>query len=138
MKSDRNQFRNDNYTQQTDFSNYRRNLYQTLQKLFRATFLGKKQYFSLTIILTYHLLRGSALPFSIDLAVGGSSFSSTIRMQIPRSSIPRRPARPLICIYSPLDNHLNLSPSNLRTLVKTTVFAGMFKPMLKVSVANKH
>jgi hypothetical protein len=31
-----------------------------------------------------------------------------------------------------------LSPSNFRTFVKTTVFAGMFKPILKVSVANKH
>lgn len=88
----------------------------------------------------YHayLFKQSAFPLSIILAVEGSSFSSTIRMHIPRLSIPRRPARPLICIYSPLEIHLNLSPSNLRTFVNTTVLAGIFKPMLKVSVANKH
>ena len=32
--------------------------------------------------------------------------------------------------------HLNAPPSNLRALVKTTVFAGMFSPVEKVSVAN--
>lgn len=85
-----------------------------------------------------YLFKQSALPFSIIFAVDGSSFSSTISMHIPRLSIPRRPARPLIWMYSPLDNHLNLSPSNLRTLVNTTVFAGMFNPMLNVSVANRH
>lgn len=30
------------------------------------------------------------------------------------------------------------SPSHLRMLVKTQVVAGMFSPMAKVSVANKH
>lgn len=30
------------------------------------------------------------------------------------------------------------SPSHLRMLVKTHVVAGMFSPMAKVSVANKH
>ena len=85
-----------------------------------------------------YLFKLSALPFSIILAVAGSIFSSTISIQIPRWSIPRRPARPLIWMYSPLDNHLNRSPSNFRTLVNTTVFAGMFKPILNVSVANKH
>lgn len=30
------------------------------------------------------------------------------------------------------------SPSHLRMLVKTQVVAGMFRPMAKVSVANKH
>lgn len=32
--------------------------------------------------------------------------------------------------------HLNAPPSYLRALVNTTVFAGMFKPVEKVSVAN--
>lgn len=32
--------------------------------------------------------------------------------------------------------HLKPLPSNLRTLVNTTVFAGIFKPIAKVSVAK--
>ena len=92
----------------------------------------------LHLVEKVYLFKLSAFPFSIILAVAGSILSSTIRMHIPRASIPRRPARPLICMYSPLDIHLNLSPSNLRTFVNTTVLAGMFNPILKVSVANKH
>jgi hypothetical protein len=57
---------------------------------------------------------------------------------MPRSSLPRRPARPDICTYSPpLIQRISL-PSNLRTDEKTAVWAGMFRPIAKVSVANKH
>ena len=57
-------------------------------------------------------------------------------MVAPRSSRPRRPARPLIWMYSPEDTQRKPPPSNLRALVKTTVFAGMLSPVEKVSVAN--
>ena len=55
----------------------------------------------------------------------------------PRSSLPRRPARPLIWMYSPELIQRKPPPSNLRALVNTTVLAGMFSPVEKVSVANK-
>jgi hypothetical protein len=57
-------------------------------------------------------------------------------MQMPRSSLPRRPARPDICTYSPDAIQRCDSPSHLRVCVKTTVRAGMFKPIANVSVAN--
>ena len=131
-----------------------------------------------------------------DLQVSGSIWSSIIMMHIPRSSLPRRPALPLIWMYSPLDMylhspgsscspfdsdakehssdamaepsvrlraccwpdgcvcisgsrqqqqywgrgvgwHLVPSPSNLLMAVKTTVRAGMLRPMAKVSVAKR-
>lgn len=40
-------------------------------------------------------------------------------------------------MYSPPEMKRNSLPSNFRTEEKTTVFAGMFRPMEKVSVANK-
>ena len=55
---------------------------------------------------------------------------------IPLSSSPRRPARPLIWMYSPDVSHRKPPPSNFLALVKTTVLAGMFRPVEKVSVAN--
>ena len=55
---------------------------------------------------------------------------------LPLSSRPRRPARPLIWMYSPEDTQRKPPPSNLRALVKTTVLAGMFRPVEKVSVAK--
>jgi hypothetical protein len=80
---------------------------------------------------------------------------------MPRSSSPRRPARPLIWMYSPELTMRKSSPSycarprrrqtrpprpparpesarTLRTLVNTTVLAGMFRPMEKVSVEKRH
>ena len=54
----------------------------------------------------------------------------------PRSSRPRRPARPLIWMYSPEVSQRKPPPSNLRALVNTTVLAGMLRPVEKVSVAN--
>ena len=50
--------------------------------------------------------------------------------------MPRRPARPLIWMYSPEVSQRKPPPSNLRAFVNTTVFAGMFRPVEKVSVAN--
>mmetsp|Transcript_2131 Transcript_2131/g.13957 ORF Transcript_2131/g.13957 Transcript_2131/m.13957 type:complete len:230 (-) Transcript_2131:725-1414(-) len=57
-------------------------------------------------------------------------------MTMPLSSFPRRPALPLIWMYSELLIHLCLSPSHFLNAVKTTVFAGIFKPMANVSVAK--
>jgi len=50
--------------------------------------------------------------------------------------LPRLPALPLIWMYSPEVIQRNPAPSNLRALVKTTVLAGMLRPVEKVSVAN--
>uniref|UniRef100_A0A1B0GC65 Uncharacterized protein n=1 Tax=Glossina morsitans morsitans TaxID=37546 RepID=A0A1B0GC65_GLOMM len=50
---------------------------------------------------------------------------------------PRRPARPAICMYSPEDIQRKSLPSNLRGAVNKTVLAGIFRPIAKVSVANK-
>ena len=55
---------------------------------------------------------------------------------IPLSSSPRRPARPLIWIYSPDVSQRKAPPSHLRAFVKATVLAGMLRPVEKVSVAN--
>lgn len=45
------------------------------------------------------------LTLTIPLATAGSIFSSIIMMTTPRSSRPRRPARPDIWIYSPDDTY---------------------------------
>ena len=79
---------------------------------------------------------GSDCPRSISLAVAGSILESIIRMTVPLSSRPRRPARPLICVYSPELIHRNAPPSNFLACVNTTVLAGMFSPVENVSVAN--
>ena len=84
-----------------------------------------------------YLFSKSAAPLTNSRPMLGFILSSIIKMTIPRSSRPRRPARPDIWMYSPLDTHLMSFPSNFWALVKTTVRAGMFKPMAKVSVANK-
>ena len=49
-------------------------------------------------------------------------------LHLPLSSRPLLPALPLICIYSPDVTQRNAPPSNLRTLVNTTVLAGMLRP----------
>lgn len=56
---------------------------------------------------------------------------------LPLSSRPRRPARPLIWMYSPEVSQRKPPPSNFRALVNTTVLAGMLSPVEKVSVANR-
>ena len=43
----------------------------------------------------------------MNLQVSGSIWSSIIMMHMPRSSLPRRPALPLIWMYSPLDMYLH-------------------------------
>jgi len=68
--------------------------------------------------------------------VAASISLSTIMKHSPRSSLPRRPARPLIWMYSPLATQRCCSPSHLRIAVNTTVLAGMLSPVEKVSVAN--
>lgn len=52
-------------------------------------------------VVTFHVSRSWYLTLTICFPTDGLIFSSTISMTIPLSSIPRRPARPLICMYSP-------------------------------------
>mmetsp|Transcript_46068 Transcript_46068/g.147329 ORF Transcript_46068/g.147329 Transcript_46068/m.147329 type:complete len:227 (+) Transcript_46068:2672-3352(+) len=73
----------------------------------------------------------------MSFTTAASIFSSTIRITTPRSSRPRRPARPLIWMYSPEVTHRKAVPSNLRALVNTQVRAGMLRPIEKVSVAKR-
>ena len=54
----------------------------------------------------------------------------------PSTSIPRRPARPVSCVYSPGVSSAWLSPLNLTRRSSTTVRAGMLMPSARVSVAN--
>ncbi len=54
----------------------------------------------------------------------------------PSSSIPRRPARPVSCVYSPGVRISCRSPWNFQRSSITTVFAGMLIPSESVSVAN--
>ena len=81
--------------------------------------------------------RGSLRPISISRATLGSIRSSIIVITFPSASRPRRPARPAICVYSPPEIQRYPDPSNLRGEVNTTVFVGMFSPVLIVSVANR-
>ena len=55
---------------------------------------------------------------------------------MPSISIPRRPARPVNCVYSPGVIGTWASPFHLVNFSKTTVRAGMLMPSAKVSVAN--
>ena len=54
----------------------------------------------------------------------------------PSQSKPRRPALPDICRNSPGFNKRRARPSNFTTSVKITDFAGMLRPIAKVSVAK--
>ncbi len=54
----------------------------------------------------------------------------------PSSSIPRRPARPVSCVYSPAVSDSWRSPVNLVSFSITTVRAGMLTPTARVSVAK--
>ena len=54
----------------------------------------------------------------------------------PRSSSPRRPARPVSWVYSPGVRNVWWSPVNLLSFSMTTVLAGMLMPTASVSVAN--
>ena len=56
---------------------------------------------------------------------------------MPVVSMPRRPARPAIWMYSPASRLRMHVPSCFRTLSNTTVRAGMFTPIANVSVANR-
>ena len=56
---------------------------------------------------------------------------------VPVLSRPLLPARPAICMYSPGSNSRNFVPSCFRIESKTTVLAGMFTPIAKVSVAKR-
>ena len=51
-------------------------------------------------------------------------------------SIPRRPARPVSCVYSPAVRSAWPSPLYLLSFSSTTVRAGMLMPSANVSVAN--
>ena len=50
--------------------------------------------------------------------------------------MPRRPARPVSCVYSPGVRNSWCSPVNLLSFSMTTVRAGMLMPRASVSVAN--
>ena len=54
----------------------------------------------------------------------------------PSSSMPRRPARPVSCVYSPGVSISWWSPVNFVSFSMTTVRAGMLTPTASVSVAN--
>ncbi|CAB4821472.1 unannotated protein [freshwater metagenome] len=55
---------------------------------------------------------------------------------LPSISIPRRPARPVNCVYSPGVIGTCASPLNLTNFSKTTVRAGILIPSARVSVAK--
>ena len=50
--------------------------------------------------------------------------------------MPRRPARPVSCVYSPGVRNSWRSPVNFESFSITTVLAGMLIPSASVSVAN--
>jgi hypothetical protein len=50
--------------------------------------------------------------------------------------MPRRPARPVSCVYSPGVRKARASPVNLVSRSMTTDRAGMLTPSARVSVAN--
>ena len=54
----------------------------------------------------------------------------------PSTSIPRRPARPVSCVYSPGVMSTRASPLNLSRRSSTTERAGMLIPSARVSVAK--
>ena len=54
----------------------------------------------------------------------------------PSTSMPRRPARPVSCVYSPGVMSTWASPLNLTSRSRTTQRAGMLMPRARVSVAN--
>ena len=54
----------------------------------------------------------------------------------PSISIPRRPARPVSCVYSPGEIATCPSPFHLLNFSSTTVRAGILIPSAKVSVAK--
>ena len=54
----------------------------------------------------------------------------------PTVSMPRRPARPVSCWYSPEVRAEVSEPRNLANRSTTTVRAGMLMPRASVSVAN--
>ena len=63
--------------------------------------------------------------------------SSTHTTHVPTASLPRRPARPLIWMYSPLVSARCAVPSNFAVDANTHVRAGMFRPIANVSVAKR-
>ena len=56
----------------------------------------------------------------------------------PSTSIPRRPALPVSCVYSAGVRSAWFSPLNLTSFSMTVVRAGMLTPSARVSVANTH
>ena len=54
----------------------------------------------------------------------------------PSTSMPRRPARPVSCVYSPGVMSTCASPFHFDSFSSTTVRAGMLMPRASVSVAN--
>ena len=54
----------------------------------------------------------------------------------PTTSMPRRPARPVSCVYSPGVRNVWCSPVNLLSFSITTERAGMLMPTARVSVAK--
>ena len=97
--------------------------------------------FYVVILMAYHSPT-SALRHSLtSIILWSSEVSGTSplhrMMTVPVVSMPRRPARPAIWMYSPASKLRWHVPSCFRTVSKTTVRAGMFTPIAKVSVANR-
>ena len=76
----------------------------------------------------------------VDASPATSAGSSCRGCQIttawPSTSMPRRPARPVSCVYSPGVSGACCSPLNFTSRSSTTVRAGMLMPSASVSVAN--
>ncbi len=80
-------------------------------------------------------VRVEARPATADGSVVSSpGFQSTTAW--PSTSMPRRPARPVSCVYSPGVSGMCCSPLNFTSRSSTTVRAGMLMPSARVSVAN--
>lgn len=80
-------------------------------------------------------VRVEASPATAEGSVVSSvGFQSTTAW--PSTSMPRRPARPVNCVYSPGVSATCCSPLNLTSRSSTTVRAGMLIPSANVSVAN--
>jgi len=77
-------------------------------------------------------VRVLAKPAAIELSI----CSLHITTALPSISIPRRPALPVNCVYSPGEIGAWLSPFHLINFSKNTVLAGILIPSAKVSVAN--
>ena len=69
-------------------------------------------------------------------AVAESTVGDHWTTALPSISIPRLPALPVSCVYSPGVTGTCASPFHFTSFSNTTVLAGMLMPSANVSVAN--